>query len=198
MLAYETGATNTVDPLGGSYFIEALTKQMANEARAYFEPHTEHSAYAERLTEGRSIGSGLVEGSCKQVIGRRLKQTGAAGYETDEFGNPLNYPNGFVNQDLGLASLLQAEITWAGTTQYIDWGKKAFAPGENGGIVGIVFYDLTRNELDALEHKDHAGALRHLKRVWADQEGLLARFLERREAAAEAAAGVTKRRPKKK
>jgi methylmalonyl-CoA mutase N-terminal domain/subunit len=37
VLAYETGATNTVDPLGGSYFIEALTKKMADEARTYFD-----------------------------------------------------------------------------------------------------------------------------------------------------------------
>jgi methylmalonyl-CoA mutase N-terminal domain/subunit len=36
VLAYETGVTNTVDPLGGSYFIEALTKQMEQGARAYF------------------------------------------------------------------------------------------------------------------------------------------------------------------
>jgi methylmalonyl-CoA mutase N-terminal domain/subunit len=36
-LAYETGVTNTVDPLGGSYFIEALTKQMQQEARGYFD-----------------------------------------------------------------------------------------------------------------------------------------------------------------
>ena len=85
----------------------------------------------------------------------RFKQTGAAAYKTDPFGNPVgypegtNYPDGFINQDLGLASLLQAEITWAGTTNYIDWGKKAFAPGENGGIVGIVFNATTRNELDA-------------------------------------------------
>ena len=26
VLAYETGVTNTVDPLGGSYFVEALTQ----------------------------------------------------------------------------------------------------------------------------------------------------------------------------
>jgi hypothetical protein len=45
--------------------------------RGYFEPHLEHTGYAGRLLEGRSIGSGLVEGSCKQVVGRRLKQTGA-------------------------------------------------------------------------------------------------------------------------
>jgi methylmalonyl-CoA mutase N-terminal domain/subunit len=37
VLAYETGATNTVDPLGGSYFVEALTKQMQRDAHAYFD-----------------------------------------------------------------------------------------------------------------------------------------------------------------
>src|SRR5439155_2563733 len=37
VLAYETGVTNTVDPVGGSYFVEALTKQMQQEARDYFE-----------------------------------------------------------------------------------------------------------------------------------------------------------------
>jgi len=79
----------------------------------------------------------------------RFKNTGAASYETDDFGRPLNYPQGFVNQDLGLAGLLQAAITWGGTTNYIDWGKKPFDPDENGGIVGIVFYATTRNELDA-------------------------------------------------
>jgi hypothetical protein len=47
------------------------------EARGYFEPHRGHTDYAGRLAEGRSIGSGMVEGACKQVVGRRLKQTGA-------------------------------------------------------------------------------------------------------------------------
>src|SRR5581483_2310430 len=36
VLAYETGVTNTVDPLGGSYFVEAQTRQMMDQARAYF------------------------------------------------------------------------------------------------------------------------------------------------------------------
>ncbi len=36
VLAYETGVTNTVDPLGGSYFIETLTQRMKDEAQAYF------------------------------------------------------------------------------------------------------------------------------------------------------------------
>ena len=37
MIAYETGVPNTVDPLGGSYFIESLTNRMEEEAEAYFE-----------------------------------------------------------------------------------------------------------------------------------------------------------------
>src|SRR5262245_42151888 len=37
VLAYETGVTNTIDPVGGSYFVEALTKQMQREARIYFD-----------------------------------------------------------------------------------------------------------------------------------------------------------------
>src|SRR5204863_5513162 len=37
VLAYETGVTNTVDPLGGSYFVETLTRQMMQEARKYFD-----------------------------------------------------------------------------------------------------------------------------------------------------------------
>ena len=35
--AYETGVTNSVDPVGGSYFLEALTKDMQQKARGYFE-----------------------------------------------------------------------------------------------------------------------------------------------------------------
>ncbi len=35
VLAHETGVTNTVDPLGGSYFVEALTREMQHEAREY-------------------------------------------------------------------------------------------------------------------------------------------------------------------
>jgi methylmalonyl-CoA mutase N-terminal domain/subunit len=37
VLAFETGVTNSVDPLGGGYFVEALTKQSAQHARTYFE-----------------------------------------------------------------------------------------------------------------------------------------------------------------
>jgi len=37
IIAYETGVANTVDPLAGSYFVEALTTKMEKGAEAYFE-----------------------------------------------------------------------------------------------------------------------------------------------------------------
>ena len=36
-----------------------------------------------------------------------------------------------------------------GLSTRVDWGVRAYDPGTNGGIVGTVFYDTTRNELDA-------------------------------------------------
>ncbi len=37
LIAYETGVINSVDPLGGSYFVEALTDKMEKEANAIFD-----------------------------------------------------------------------------------------------------------------------------------------------------------------
>jgi methylmalonyl-CoA mutase N-terminal domain/subunit len=37
IIAHETGVTNTADPLGGSYFVEALTNEIERGALAYFE-----------------------------------------------------------------------------------------------------------------------------------------------------------------
>jgi len=36
VLAHETGVANTIDPLGGAYFVEALTDEMERGAREYF------------------------------------------------------------------------------------------------------------------------------------------------------------------
>ncbi len=43
----------------------------------YFAGHQGRLNYALRLRRGQSIGSGMIEGSIKQLVNRRLKQTGA-------------------------------------------------------------------------------------------------------------------------
>jgi hypothetical protein len=47
------------------------------ELWGYFSKQTGRLGYCARLYAGQAIGSGLVEGACKNVIGRRLKQTAA-------------------------------------------------------------------------------------------------------------------------
>ena len=37
IIAHETGAADTIDPLGGSYYIESLTDRLEEEAEAYFD-----------------------------------------------------------------------------------------------------------------------------------------------------------------
>lgn len=44
---------------------------------AYLAKHPTRLGDAERLADGRSTGSGLVEGSIEPLVNRRLKQTGA-------------------------------------------------------------------------------------------------------------------------
>jgi len=44
--------------------------------------------------------------------------------------------------------LTQGIQTFLGQTNVIEWGKAAYAPGENGGITGITYYAATRAEND--------------------------------------------------
>jgi hypothetical protein len=45
--------------------------------REYLRKNADRLNYYERLIAGRAIGSGVIEGACKNLVGRRLKQTGA-------------------------------------------------------------------------------------------------------------------------
>jgi hypothetical protein len=64
------GATLTKSPeLAGHAALTELT--------GYFAAHTERLNYCHRLHTGQSIGSGMVEGAAKNLVGRRLKQTAA-------------------------------------------------------------------------------------------------------------------------
>lgn len=47
------------------------------EVLNYLCGHRDRLNYALRLRQGLPIGSGLIEGACKQLIGRRMKQTSA-------------------------------------------------------------------------------------------------------------------------
>ena len=52
ILAYETGVTNVIDPLGGSYFVESLTDELEAQAEAYFAQIAEFGGVVEAIEAG--------------------------------------------------------------------------------------------------------------------------------------------------
>src|SRR5688572_33424238 len=56
LLAYETGVPNVMDPLGGSYYIEALTDKMEQEAEEIFKQIDEVGGVV--AGERKSVGEG--------------------------------------------------------------------------------------------------------------------------------------------
>jgi len=52
IIAHESGVTNTVDPLGGSYFVEKLTNDMVEGARAYFDAIDKMGGMVEAIERG--------------------------------------------------------------------------------------------------------------------------------------------------
>jgi methylmalonyl-CoA mutase N-terminal domain/subunit len=52
VLAYETGVTNVVDPLGGSYFVEDFTRRMKEKAIAYFRAIHEQGGMIAAIENG--------------------------------------------------------------------------------------------------------------------------------------------------
>jgi methylmalonyl-CoA mutase N-terminal domain/subunit len=52
IIAEETGVANTIDPLGGSYFVEALTDRMEERAYEYFRKIDELGGMVEAVKRG--------------------------------------------------------------------------------------------------------------------------------------------------
>ena len=64
VIAHETGVINTIDPLAGSYFIEAKTLEMEEQAEAYFRKVDELGGVVKAIEAGffqREIGRSAYE-----------------------------------------------------------------------------------------------------------------------------------------
>jgi methylmalonyl-CoA mutase N-terminal domain/subunit len=52
LIAHETGVVNTIDPLGGSWFVESLTDEMEEAAEAYFRKIDDLGGVVEAIDKG--------------------------------------------------------------------------------------------------------------------------------------------------
>jgi len=86
ILAYETGVPNVMDPLGGSYYVEALTDQLEREAEALFADIEEIGGVVKGLEEGW-FQKRIAESASRQqweIEQRRKLVVGVNEFVTDE------------------------------------------------------------------------------------------------------------------
>ena len=78
LIAYETGAANVIDPLGGSWYIESLTNKLEEEAELYFEqidelggviPAIELGFFQREIAKAASEYQQLVDEKRRIVVG---------------------------------------------------------------------------------------------------------------------------------
>jgi|TARA_B110000467_G_scaffold44007_1_gene40359 methylmalonyl-CoA mutase N-terminal domain/subunit len=78
LIAFETGASNVVDPLGGSWYVESLTDQMEAAAEKYFEkidnlggviPAIEMGYFQREIAEASSEYQNKVESKQRIIVG---------------------------------------------------------------------------------------------------------------------------------
>jgi methylmalonyl-CoA mutase N-terminal domain/subunit len=86
ILAYETGVPNVLDPLGGSYYVEALTDQMEREAEELFD-EIERAGGVVRALETGWLQRRIAESAARQqweIEQRRRIIVGVNEFVTDE------------------------------------------------------------------------------------------------------------------
>ena len=75
VIAYETGVGSTIDPLGGSYYVEAMTDKMEAEAEKYFETIDELGGVVAAIEVGyfqREIGKAAYDVARKYDEKKRI------------------------------------------------------------------------------------------------------------------------------
>jgi methylmalonyl-CoA mutase N-terminal domain/subunit len=75
VIAHETGVTNTIDPLGGSYFVEALTDRMEAAAYEYFRKIDELGGMVDAIKQNypqREIADASFQYQCEVDEGKRV------------------------------------------------------------------------------------------------------------------------------
>jgi methylmalonyl-CoA mutase N-terminal domain/subunit len=91
IIAAESGVANTVDPLGGSYFVEALTNRLETQAREYFRRIEEIGGVLPALEQGFfQLEIADAAYTYQREIDERIRViVGVNGYQDDQ---PLSIP----------------------------------------------------------------------------------------------------------
>jgi methylmalonyl-CoA mutase N-terminal domain/subunit len=92
IIAHETGVVNTIDPLGGAYFVESLTDRMEELCYGYFDRIDQLGGMVEAVKSGfpqREIADASFELQTEIESGRRIVVGVNAFTEGDDAGTPI-------------------------------------------------------------------------------------------------------------
>jgi methylmalonyl-CoA mutase N-terminal domain/subunit len=110
VLAYETNVTNVADPLGGSYFVEALTDEMERQALDYFRQIEEFGGVIEAIEAG-FFQREIADASYRYQRSLETKDriiVGVNAFEREETQGDLNLLKIGRDIELGQARAVQA------------------------------------------------------------------------------------------
>ena len=143
LIAFETGATNVVDPLGGSWYVESLTDQMESAAEKYFEkidelggviPAIEMGYFQREIAEASSEYQNKVESKQRIIVGVNdfVK-------EDEKIEIPiLEIRKEVEEEQISLLSALKATRDKAVVTQSLDAITKAAKNNDN--LMPLIIY----------------------------------------------------------
>jgi methylmalonyl-CoA mutase N-terminal domain/subunit len=112
IIAHETGVTNTIDPLGGSYFVEALTDRMEEAAYAEFSKIDELGGMVEAIKQNypqREIADASFRLQEEIERGERII-VGVNGYQQQDERELaiLRIPEGLERKQIGRVQAVRA------------------------------------------------------------------------------------------
>jgi methylmalonyl-CoA mutase, N-terminal domain len=164
IIAHETGVANTIDPLGGSYFVEALTDELERQAYAYFARIDELGGMVDAVKQSfpqREIADAAFELQTEIDSGRRwLVGVNAYRHEDDGAIPTLRIDPGLERKQVERVRAVRARRDGAGVERELVRLREAAArEGEN----------LMPHLLDAARaHCTEGEIVAALQDVWGD------------------------------
>jgi methylmalonyl-CoA mutase N-terminal domain/subunit len=142
VLLHESGVTNTVDPLGGSYFVETLTAEMERECFAYFDkidalggviPALEAGFFQHEIADAAYRYQREIDTGQRQVIGVNA-------YPVEE---PLEWPILRIDKDgerrhLARLNTVRTERDQARVGETLERLRQACADGSENTMPSIL------------------------------------------------------------
>ena len=131
IIAHETGVTDVVDPLGGSYFVERLTQDLEDEAHAYFATIDGMGGMVEAVEQGYPQRE-IAESAYRFQKAVESKERIIVGVNEFVARDPVPVPTLYIDETAGGTQL--AKLERLRKTRDNDRVRRALDALQNGAV----------------------------------------------------------------